>query len=258
VLAHYTVRAGVPAEKAVLEAMRSEFQQRMTENRTPIGLALAANSALPLAADPTPPTGSKIWTFIQQIIVGRMSNGRRLGNVPLNVFMERLGSDHFGDKIVQATVATAAGALDAVLQDVAQKYENFGKDASEVFARRARVLSVLVAIVLAFWMHVDAFGLFQTFMRDPTVRNAVLEKQDEYLKKFAELQPPGTIAPANPPPPIAAVTAAVAAEAASASPPVTPGPQAPLGVRVRRADWVDPRAAANRQYGAHLLDVPYR
>jgi hypothetical protein len=92
----------------------------------------------------------------------------------------------------------------------------------------------LVAIVLAFWMHVDAFELFTTFMRDPATRNAMIDKQAEYSKKFeGALRPPGTTAPANPPRQTTVIEATLqlAPQGATASPPVNPGQQVPPQVR---------------------------
>jgi hypothetical protein len=65
-----------------------------------------------------------------------------------------------------------------VLKDVAQKFEAFGKEASVYFEGRARLLSVLVALALAFLAHVDAVDLFKTYLRDPNARAKVIEQSE--------------------------------------------------------------------------------
>jgi hypothetical protein len=130
-------------------------------------------------------------------------SGRELSNISLTEFMHRLGSDELGDKIVKAPGATGTGLVDTVLHDITQKYESFGRDASEVFQRRARFLSVFVAIGIAFALHVDAVELFKTFMRDPAVRTAVIAQQGAIVQAYAERQarvlPPPPDAQAAPP-----------------------------------------------------------
>ncbi len=126
--------------------------------------------------------------------------------------MERLGGDWVGDAIVgraqvaadedvqaarraAAPGATPAPALpaneeeeiirrkvDTVLVDAVQKYEAFGKEASVYFERRVRLLSVIVAIFVAFALHVDAVDIFKTFLRDPAAREAMLKRKDDVMK----------------------------------------------------------------------------
>ena len=82
------------------------------------------------------------------------------------------------EKVAKDVGQVAAGAVDAVLKDVAQKFEAFGKEASVYFEGRARLLSVLVAVALAFAINIDAVELFKTFLRDPQVRTAMIKQAD--------------------------------------------------------------------------------
>jgi hypothetical protein len=103
-------------------------------------------------------------------------------------FMERLGSIDVGQAIADADRAatnaaqqagtTAADAVNVVLKDVTQKFEAFGKEASVYFEGRARLLSVVVAMALAFLAHVDAVDLFRTYLRDPNARAKVIEQSE--------------------------------------------------------------------------------
>src|SRR5262249_12639149 len=108
-------------------------------------------------------------------------------------FMEKLGTSPLGHDIVcKAECAARAKlghkeeevkkAIDRRLQDVAQKFEAFGQEPSASFQQRARGLSIIVAIILAFTLHVDALDLFGTLARDSNSRAAVLATQDEALK----------------------------------------------------------------------------
>jgi hypothetical protein len=114
--------------------------------------------------------------------------GRYLAAMTSAEFMERLGSMDVGQTIVEASAAisdtaknagiTAADAIDVALTDIAQKFEAIGKEASVYFEGRARLLSVVVAIALAFFAHVDAVDLFRTYLRDPNARAKVIEQSE--------------------------------------------------------------------------------
>jgi len=82
----------------------------------------------------------------------------------------------------------AADTLDTVLTDIAQKFDGFGKDASTYFEGRARFMSVIVAIVLAFAVHVDAFDLFRTYFRDPNARAKVIEQAQTITAQYDAAQ----------------------------------------------------------------------
>jgi hypothetical protein len=106
-------------------------------------------------------------------------------------FMERLGSTDFGTVIKKANDSVggaAADAVDAVLKDIAQKFEAVGKEAGDYFEGRARLLSVAVAVVLAFAVHVDAIELFNTYLKNPTVREAVNGKLDAVTAQYKSTQ----------------------------------------------------------------------
>jgi hypothetical protein len=138
---------------------------------------------------------SKAWSLLRKIgplLPGvRLWNGRDLAAMTPAEFMERLGSMEYvgqaiaevnteaNEKAQQAAQKAGAAAADAVnvaLKDVAQKFEAFGKEASGYFEGRARLLSVAVAIVLAYLAHVDAVDLFRTYLRDPNARAKVIEQ----------------------------------------------------------------------------------
>jgi hypothetical protein len=161
-------RTGGGLTGVALQSFRNEFVDRMTANRAPMGVK---------------PDGQATSTSWVDRVMGRAWNGDQLGTLSVTAFMERLGSDDVGAKLVAAAKAEAADAVDAVLQDVAQKFEAFGKDASTFFQSRARFVSVMVAIVIAFCLHVDAIDIFRTLMRDPAVRSRVIERTDKVIQQ---------------------------------------------------------------------------
>jgi hypothetical protein len=104
---------------------------------------------------------------------------------------ERVSKIDLRKEINDAAAAAGKGAadtLDTVLTDIAQKFDGFGKDASTYFEGRARFMSVIVAIVLAFAVHVDAFDLFRTYFRDPNARAKVIEQAQTITAQYDAAQ----------------------------------------------------------------------
>jgi hypothetical protein len=162
---------------ALLANTREAFVERMSANRAPMGVAPKATPTdAPQRVAANPPRAFGLWS------------GRDLAAMTPAEFMERLGSIDVGRTIAEANAAAtkaardaggaAADAVDTVLKDVAQKFEAFGKEASVYFEGRARLLSVAVAMALAFLAHVDAVDLFKTYLRDPNARAKVIEQSE--------------------------------------------------------------------------------
>ena len=160
-----------------LKIFRDSFVERMRANRAPMGVtpkATPTDPALQVVTNPKRAFG--LWS------------GRDLAAMTPAEFMERLGSMDVGQAIVETRAAArgavqdagtaAADAVNVVLKDVAQKFEAFGREASVYFEGRARLLSVVVAIALAFLAHVDAVDLFRTYLRDPNARAKVIEQSE--------------------------------------------------------------------------------
>ena len=159
------------------------FVERMSANRAPMGVTPKATPTDPAAQVANNPRRAfGLW------------NGRDLAAMTPAEFMERLGSidsraddrqgECGGQQGREEAGATAAEAVNVVLKDVAQKFEAFGKEASVYFEGRARLLSVAVAIALAFLAHVDAVDLFKTYLRDPNARAKVIEQSEAMTAQY--------------------------------------------------------------------------
>lgn len=206
------------------DAARAAFQDRMSENRTPVALVLpsagpARTSYPAFNWSPHWPAG---WSEVPRWFGGFVTSlgrwvsanwrGRGLASLSCVGLMERLGSHPLSDAIVRsaegaAAAVAAAGTgpdarpssapegatqdakvlpdpVDATLQDIAQKFEAYANEASVFFERRARTLSIAVAFVVAYALHVNAIDIFKTFLRDPAVAEGVIARKDELTKTF--------------------------------------------------------------------------
>ena len=179
VAADTTIAAAARNERIreLLTGARTAFVERMSANRAPMGVTPKAT--------PTDPA-AQVANNARRAF--GLWSGRDLAAMTPAEFMERLGSIDIGQTIADADAAatnaaqqagaTAADAVNVVLKDVTQKFEAFGREASVYFEGRARLLSVAVAIALAFLAHVDAVDLFRTYLRDPNARAKVIEQSE--------------------------------------------------------------------------------
>jgi hypothetical protein len=172
----------------LLDQARKGFVERMSANRAPMGLT---TNATPTDASTATADGTST-SWLSKI---PLWNGRTLASMTPAEFMERLGSmENVGQAIAEANAAaqtaavkagaTAADVVNVVHKDIAQKFEAFGKEASVYFEGRARLLSVVVAIALAFLAHVDAVDLFKTYLRDPNARAKVIEQSEAVTARY--------------------------------------------------------------------------
>jgi hypothetical protein len=186
-----------PLVNQLLATARTAFVERMSANRAPMGVTPNATPTVPVRTGPA----VRWWS-------PRLWGGRDLATMTPAEFMERLGSIDIGAQIKTAndtantaantanlanaaviTAGTAAAdATDAVLKNVAQKFDAFGKEAGAYFEGRARLLSVAVAIGLAFLAHVDAVDLFRTYLRDPNARAKVIEQSQAVTEQYKSAQ----------------------------------------------------------------------
>jgi hypothetical protein len=206
------------------DTARTAFQDRMSENRTPVAVVLpsAGPARTSYPAFDWSPHWPASWSEVPRWVgglatsLGRWVNvnrrGRGLSSLSCVGFMERLGGHPLSDDIIErvrgaAAAIAAAGTgpdakpspapkaatrdaavrpdpIDATLQDIAQKFEAYANEASVFFERRARTLSIAVAFVVAYALHVNAVDIFKTFLRDPAVAEGVIARKDELTKTF--------------------------------------------------------------------------
>lgn len=108
----------------------------------------------------------------------------RIDSMSTLEFIERLAGTEFG-----AAIEKQAGtALAAVVNDLALNFERIGDSARLYFERRARAVSVLVAIVLAFTFNVDALRLFKAFVAEPVLAQQVAAQFEEIEKQYLDIQ----------------------------------------------------------------------
>ena len=157
----------------------------MANMRGPVGIA---------GSEKTPPYPTTLPAIIYDW-VATIWRGRGISELTTTGFMEKLGTDPAGRAFADAVSANVDGAL----QDVAQKFDALSKDATTFFERRARLISVCVAMFIAFALYVNAIDLFQSLLTNTDARTAVLAMQDETLKANKRVEEQAQAQAKNPP-----------------------------------------------------------
>ena len=108
--------------------------------------------------------------------IHRIVNAQDLKNLTTLEFIERLPETAAGRGLVIEARKHGRKYIETFLKDLASKYEDFGESATEYFARRARLVSVVVAIGLAFSLNINAIHLFKTFLVNREIRQAMIKQ----------------------------------------------------------------------------------
>jgi hypothetical protein len=168
--AHLTRAGYVP------ESMRQIFLNLMTVNRAPSGAAGMNRDFTSNHPDQDNRLMAWLWS------------GRRLARLDSKEFMSRLGASEFGD-VLRRNISNTGGVLaDEVLKDVAQKFDAFGQEAGVYFQARARLLSIVVAIFVAWGMYVHPYELFANYIRNPEITKKVIDMQTAVEEKYQRQQ----------------------------------------------------------------------
>lgn len=85
------------------------------------------------------------------------------------------------DEIKAALESTQADGR-KILGELGQKYDEYRSALSTRFRTRAQLASMIIGILLAFYMNIDAVRLFQWYVKNPTATAEVIAKSEEILQ----------------------------------------------------------------------------
>jgi hypothetical protein len=122
--------------------------------------------------------------WYKKIIPFLFLKGKSMKTMTTLEFIERLGESPAGHQLLQDANRRGKAYLDMIISDIANKYEDFGESAREYFTRRARLVSVGIAVVLAFSINFDAIHVFKAYLSSQSIRAALIEKGDDIAGKL--------------------------------------------------------------------------
>jgi hypothetical protein len=160
------------------DSLKGDFLNHMTLNRAPGGLMgnndSVGNSTWKVSIEDAPDH--------DRSMINRFWSGRRLGKLDAESFMSRLATSDLGDAV--HNIAENSPDADLVLGEYARRFAAFGEEARVFFGRRARLLSVVASILVAYGMYVHPMVLFKTYMANPAVAEAVINMRESVIEKY--------------------------------------------------------------------------
>jgi hypothetical protein len=186
VIAHYLKtdsKADLRKEDFIARMIRVRAPASSAGGSTPIAKAGGMSKLLqPL---------KRLWSWINRA----SRTAERLGvnqwhllsELSVEAFMERLGSSRFSE-VLDQKYPSDAETRQEVLKDIAQKFELYGQEARIYFERKARTISVLVAMGVAWVFYVHPSTLMQTFLQHPDVAAGVADLKDDLLERVGEVE----------------------------------------------------------------------
>ena len=117
----------------------------------------------------TPSTNRRAWYFRGWPLLKRFMQ-TEFDRLTTLQFVEQLAQTDQGRRIGQLDV----GAMRGELTRLAYQFERYGEAQLDYFRRRAKTLSVAVAIAFAAFANIDAFALFSFYARDQAEANRII------------------------------------------------------------------------------------
>lgn len=114
----------------------------------------------------------------------RLLAGDRLARLNVNDFMSRLGNSEFGDAVSSVLGESDTPDPEQALKSIAEEFDAFGREVSSYFERRARLTSVIVAIVIALVLYVQPKEIFTTYLNTPQAAADMIKMRDEVKARY--------------------------------------------------------------------------
>ena len=166
------------------EVLRPDFVKMMMKVRAP-AMPSAAGASGGRAGDKSDTTQLNETSSPMQDLGYRW--WRDLTYLPVETFMERLGTTEF-KAVINRQFKADTDARGVALKDIAQKFELYGQEAGIYFERRARLVSVIIAMVVAWVFYVHPYELITTYLERPEIAASVAEQSDDALERLQAIE----------------------------------------------------------------------
>ncbi len=107
-------------------------------------------------------------------------SSRKVSTLTAFEFIEKLAETDVGKALARQT----KGRKDALVDDLALKFERYANGAQEYFRQRAQSFSIFIAIFLALSFNIEVARLFQGFLENPAARERLLAQADQIAATF--------------------------------------------------------------------------
>jgi hypothetical protein len=111
---------------------------------------------------------------------------QRIDNSKLSVleFAERLA----GTDVGKAIAAEGQARVIAIVNDLAQKYDRFCGGMRSYLSERSLTWTLVISMLLAFALNIDAVVLFRSFVQDENLRHAMVARYDVIVQEMKDAE----------------------------------------------------------------------
>ena len=161
------VQPGLSRIKQTPSSTREDFVDQMTQTKL-----------LPLPDDAK---------FLRKLVY-KTVNAQRLMSLPTEKFLQQFIETKDGQQLIKEASEQGRTKALATLRNIAGHYEDFGDSTRDFFTRRSRLLSTLIAVLLAISVNLDALMVFKTFLADKGVRQVMIDKGDAVAEELQQME----------------------------------------------------------------------
>lgn len=95
-------------------------------------------------------------------------------------FIRRLAETEIGRRLAQR----ADSEVDALIDDITERYEDYGRRASQLFRRHSQIGTVVVSVIIAMCLNINVVTLFRTFQTNQELTQAVAGQAEQVMATY--------------------------------------------------------------------------
>lgn len=95
-------------------------------------------------------------------------------------FIRRLADTDIGRRLAQR----ADSELDALIDDITERYEDYGRMASQLFRRISQTGTVIVSVIIALFLNINAVTLFRTLQTNEVLTQAIAGQAEQVMTTY--------------------------------------------------------------------------
>lgn len=95
-------------------------------------------------------------------------------------FIRRLAETDIGKHLAKR----ADSEVDALIDDIAERYEDYGRRASHIFRRYSQIGTVIVSVVIAMCLNINAVTIFRTFQTNEELTKSIAGQAEQAMAAY--------------------------------------------------------------------------
>ena len=98
-------------------------------------------------------------------------------------FIRRIGETEIGKRIAKR----AESEIDDLIDDITERYEDYGRRASLFFRSYSQIGTAIIAVVIALCLNINAITIFKAFQSKPELTRSMASKAEQAMADHQEL-----------------------------------------------------------------------